>query len=133
MMAGRAGADDISRLRQLAETFSQAVTHGSILQQNEANLAFHQALLELCPNRELARMISDTRLRMPAAPLTQWSQPGWIEESAQQHHDMVDALAAGRHDEFCALVRAHIRTPQRQAAQPASAPSGRRRRVTSAD
>jgi DNA-binding GntR family transcriptional regulator len=133
MMEGRATGQDIARLRRLAEDFSRAVAQGSILQQNEANLAFHHALLELCPNRELAGMIAETRLRMPSAPLTQWSQPGWIEESARQHHAMVDALAAGEHAAFRALVRAHIRAPGRPDPAPPSPPArGRRRAITAA-
>ncbi|EHM00318.1 FCD domain protein [Acetobacteraceae bacterium AT-5844] len=131
MMAGRATPADIARLRALADAFSQAVRDGSILQQNEANLAFHQGLLELCPNRELARMIAETRLRMPAAPLTQWYEEGWVEESARQHHAMVDALAAGEHAIFCALVRAHIRAPkQPPASTPPTAARRRGRKLT---
>jgi DNA-binding GntR family transcriptional regulator len=133
LMTGPVDRADLARLRGLAEAFSQAVAHGTILQQNEANLAFHNGLLELCPNRELARMIAETRMRMPAAPLTQWSQPGWIEDSAHHHHAMVDALEAGDQQAFAAVVRAHIRAPQRPQAPPVQ-PAGqnRRRGVTDA-
>jgi DNA-binding GntR family transcriptional regulator len=44
--------------------------------------------------------------------MTQWPEPGWVEESARQHHAMVDALAAGDSAGFRAAVQAHIR-PQR--------------------
>lgn len=132
LMTGPVDRADLARLRGLAEAFSQAVARGTILQQNEANLAFHNGLLELCPNRELARMIAETRMRMPAAPLTQWSQPGWIEESARHHHAMVDALEAGDQQAFAAVVRAHIRAPQRPPPPPAAPARNRRRSVTDA-
>jgi DNA-binding GntR family transcriptional regulator len=111
-MIGRADAAALARLRGLADAFTLAVEHRSILDQHEANQAFHAALLELCPNAELARLIRETRLRMPSAPVTQWPEPGWVEESARQHHAMVDALAAGDSAGFRAAVQAHIR-PQR--------------------
>jgi DNA-binding GntR family transcriptional regulator len=106
-----AEAEVLARLRGLADAFSEAAEHRSILDQNEANLAFHAGLLELCPNRELARQVMETRLRMPAAPLTQWGRQGWVADSARQHHAMVDALAEGDAPGFRALVRAHIRMP----------------------
>jgi DNA-binding GntR family transcriptional regulator len=112
IMLGRADAAMLARLRGLAEAFARAVEHQSILDQNDANQAFHAALLELCPNAELVRLIRETRLRMPSAPLTQWSLPGWVEESARQHHAMVDALTAGDGRAFCRAVRAHIRSPR---------------------
>ncbi len=113
LTVGRAAPEDIARLRGLAEAFSTALREGSILQQSETNLAFHLGLLALCPNRELARVIAETRLRMPAAPLSQWHMEGWMEESDRQHHAMVDALEAENGPLYAALVRGHIRTPAR--------------------
>ncbi|MFC7553854.1 GntR family transcriptional regulator [Pseudoroseomonas wenyumeiae] len=131
-MIGRADAAMLARLRDLADAFAQAVEHRPVLEQHEANQAFHAALLELCPNAELVRLIRETRLRMPSAPMTQWSEPGWVEESARQHHAMVAALEAGDREAFCAVVRAHIRLPR---PREAAAPPGRRRgsRAAAAD
>ncbi|WP_368667273.1 GntR family transcriptional regulator, partial [Roseomonas sp. 18066] len=103
-----AAPEQLARLRGLAQEFSDAAENRSILDQNEANLAFHAGLLELCPNRELARQVMETRLRMPAAPLTQWARQGWVAESARQHHAMVDALAEADATRYRSLVRAHI-------------------------
>jgi DNA-binding GntR family transcriptional regulator len=77
-------------------------------------------------------MIAETRMRMPAAPLTQWSQPGWIEDSARHHHAMVDALEAGDQQAFAAVVRAHIRAPQRPELSPQLPALNHRRDVTDA-
>ncbi|ONG57039.1 transcriptional regulator [Pseudoroseomonas deserti] len=111
MVALPATPEQLARLRALAQEFSDAAENRSILDQNEANLAFHAGLLELCPNRELARQVMETRLRMPAAPLSQWGRQGWVAESARQHHAMVDALAEADAARYRALVRAHIRSP----------------------
>jgi DNA-binding GntR family transcriptional regulator len=117
----------VLRLRALAEAFSAAAAGGSAQQRNEANFAFHQALLELCPNRELAQAVIQTRLRMPAAPGAQWEAPGWVAESARQHHAMVDALEAGDRSAFAAAVRAHQRPPPPLPA--GAAPRGRPRKA----
>lgn len=117
----------LARLRALADAFAEAAEQRTILDQNEANLAFHAALLELCPNRELARLVLETRLRMPSAPLTQWARPGWVAESARHHHAMVAALEAGDRAGFCALVRGHIRAGTPPAPLPAR-PAARRPR-----
>jgi DNA-binding GntR family transcriptional regulator len=124
LMLGRAGPAEIAHLRALAAAFGAA--GDDLLRRNEANLAFHHALLELCPNRELARLVAETRLRMPSAPLTQWHEPGWIDESDRHHKGMVEALAAGDGAAFLALVRAHIRTPT---CPPREAMARRRRRT----
>lgn len=118
----------LARLRALADAFAEAAAQRTILDQNEANLAFHAALLELCPNRELARLVMETRLRMPSAPLTQWARPGWVAESARQHHAMVAALEAADRPAFCALVRGHIRAGTPPTPLPAAAAPRRPRR-----
>ncbi len=121
LMLGQADAAALERLEQLAAGFTRAVRHGSLLDQHEANQAFHAALLALCPNAELAGLIREMRLRMPSAVVTQWPVPGWAAESAQQHHAMVAALAAGDGAAFRAAVCAHIRSP----AVPEAAPRRR--------
>jgi DNA-binding GntR family transcriptional regulator len=107
----RADGAAVEALRRLATGFEEAVRHGSVLDQNQANQAFHAGLLSLCPNPELAQLILETRRRMPSAPLTQWASRSWIEDSVRHHHEMVAALAAGDHAGFVRLVRAHIRLP----------------------
>ncbi|WP_237180745.1 GntR family transcriptional regulator [Roseomonas haemaphysalidis] len=124
LMLGRADAAALERLRQLAGAFSRAVQHGTLLDQHEANQAFHAALLALCPNAELVRLIRELRLRMPSAVVTQWPEAGWAEESARQHHAMVEALAAENGTAFRAAVCAHIRSA---AVPAAAAPPSRRR------
>jgi DNA-binding GntR family transcriptional regulator len=120
---GRADAAALARLEALAAGFTEAVRGGSLLDQHEANQAFHAALLALCPNAELARAIREMRLRMPSAVVTQWPVPGWAEESALQHHAMVAALAAGDAAALRAVVCAHIRSPQPAAAATKRAPA----------
>lgn len=91
-VAVRAQESDIAALTELAETFAERLRHGTLLEQYEANIAFHKRLYGLCGNHELEALILEYRSRGPAAPLTQWKSFARLEKSAQEHFEMVDAI-----------------------------------------
>jgi DNA-binding GntR family transcriptional regulator len=99
----------IEDLRSLAQRFADLLTTGTLLQQYEANLAFHHRMAQLCPNRELADLVLEYRGRGASAPLTQWSTRARIEKSAREHMEMVEALAARDLPRLKRVVAAHIR------------------------
>ena len=104
-------ADDaaIGELRALAQRFSDLVFEGTLLEQYEANIAFHVHMARLCSNRELASLILEIRGRGPSAPLEQWKTRARIEQSSHEHFQMVDAVEARDLAGLKALIRAHIR------------------------
>lgn len=104
----RADAAAIAELRALAQRFHDLVLDGTLLEQYEANIAFHVHMAGLCANRELAGLILEFRGRGPSAPLEQWKTRARIEQSSQEHFQMVDALAARDLARLKALIRAHI-------------------------
>jgi DNA-binding GntR family transcriptional regulator len=101
----------IKRLAALASRFDELILTGTILEQYETNLAFHAALLQLCPNRELAALATDLRSRMSSAPANQWRTRARIELSAREHHAMVEAIAARDAARLRELIAVHIRQP----------------------
>jgi DNA-binding GntR family transcriptional regulator len=102
----------IERLAVLARRFDELILTGTILEQYETNLAFHRALLGLCANRELAKLVSDLRGRTgSSAPASQWRTRARIEQSACEHHAMVDALAARDAAGLKQILALHIRQP----------------------
>lgn len=103
-----ADASAIGALRALAQRFSDLVFDGTLLEQYEANIAFHVRMAQLCANRELAGLILEIRGRGPSAPLEQWKTRARIEQSNQEHFQMIDALAARDLPRLKALIRAHI-------------------------
>ncbi|PZR42901.1 MAG: GntR family transcriptional regulator, partial [Stutzerimonas stutzeri] len=81
----------------------------TIIEHYDANLAFHRALLLLSGNLELVELVAEIRQRTASAPVSQWRTRARIEQSAREHHLMVDALAAGDVAELKRLIEIHIR------------------------
>jgi DNA-binding GntR family transcriptional regulator len=109
MIADRATPAALAELEGKARAFEVAVAEGSPLQQHGANIAFHMALLALCPNPELVQAAIDARSRLPSALLWQWTTRGWIEQSVRDHTEMLAALRAGDHEALRRITVAHIR------------------------
>ena len=103
-----ADAAAIGELRALAQRFGDLVLDGTLLEQYEANIAFHVCMAHLCANRELTGLILEFRGRGPSAPLDQWKTRARIEQSNQEHFQMIDALEARDLPRLKALIRAHI-------------------------
>ncbi|ALA20224.1 MULTISPECIES: GntR family transcriptional regulator [Chelatococcus] len=113
-MVRNATAADIAELRALARRFEELILTGTLLEQYEANIAFHVRLLRLCSNRELINMALELRGRGPSAPATQWKTRARIEQSGREHFMMVDALAAGDADLLRSVIAAHIQQSEAQ-------------------
>ncbi|MBO0343947.1 GntR family transcriptional regulator [Roseibium sp. CAU 1637] len=107
-IVAKATVADIASLRQLAEQFLKLLPTGTIMDIYEANLAFHTALLVASGNRALVELVRDLRLRTPPAPASQWSTRARIEQSGQEHLEMVDALEARNAEKLKAIISLHI-------------------------
>jgi DNA-binding GntR family transcriptional regulator len=99
---------DAARLEGLAHAFSEQAASGAMSDLHAANQAFHQALLQLCPNRELVALVESLRSRMASAPTTQWLNRARIEQSSREHVQMARLLAARDTVGLKALITAHI-------------------------
>jgi DNA-binding GntR family transcriptional regulator len=104
----RATPSDIDRLEALARKFDQLVLEGTVLEQYDANIAFHFELLRLNGNDELTALVTDLRGRISSAPASQWRTRRRVEQSSREHFAMVDAVAARDAGRLRALIRAHI-------------------------
>ena len=108
-MVANATPDRIVALRELARHFDEMTLVGTVLEHYEANLAFHRELLQLAGNRSLVELVSEIRQRTSSAPVSQWRTRARVEQSAREHHLMVDALEAHDAAELKRLIEAHIR------------------------
>ena len=106
------------RLEALSTAFDEQVRTGTPLDQHAANLAFHMALLDLCPNPELAQAVRDVRSRMPSALVYQWSTRGWIDQSMRDHAAMLAALRARDRAGLRTVMVRHLRQSARKRAAP---------------
>lgn len=98
----------LAELRRCAAAFEEATTHGTLIEQTEANLAFHQALLALCPNRELVGLIMDMRQRIPMSVQRLWASAARMTKSVTDHWRIIDALAARDAGLLKAITGDHI-------------------------
>ncbi|KAA9383878.1 GntR family transcriptional regulator [Neorhizobium galegae] len=104
-----ATAEDLGNLRALAERFENLTLHGTVLELYEANLSFHRAFVQLSGNDELDGTIAELRQRTSSAPVAQWKTRARIEQSAREHHEMVDLLEARNVNRLKSLIERHIR------------------------
>ncbi|QKJ86907.1 GntR family transcriptional regulator [Paramixta manurensis] len=105
-----AHTDDASlqRLRHCAGQFEHCTQYGTLLEQYEANLAFHRALLAPCANQDMVELIFDLRSRVPSAALGQWNSHARVVKSSQEHFLMVEAISNKDTDALAKLINQHI-------------------------
>jgi DNA-binding GntR family transcriptional regulator len=102
----------IERLAEHARRFDKLLLTGTLLEQYETNLVFHRELLALCDNRELVNLVTDLRARTSSAPASQWRTRARIEQSAREHHAIVELLAARDVTRLKRVLALHIRQPK---------------------
>ena len=94
-VAQRAGPDDVRDLRALIERMDKAAARRDLDAYHQANLAFHDRLVELAGNAKLLvtyrRLVNELSLHRRATI----AQAGALPLSSHQHHDIVEKIAAG--------------------------------------
>jgi len=84
------------------------LANGDRIDQNNANLAFHGAMLDLCPNRELVRSIMDLRRSVPVPVQTIWTSEIRLRNAAHEHLLMVRAIERRDRPALKRLVANHV-------------------------
>lgn len=107
-IVGKTDAEDIKKLNELAQAFSDALVSGTVMEQEACNRAFHQRLLRRCSNTELVKMIFDLRDRIPLSVRRENNTAVMLARSAQDHFEIVKFLADGNRDELLKTARAHV-------------------------
>ncbi|MBA1154510.1 GntR family transcriptional regulator [Microvirga mediterraneensis] len=113
-IVANATSEAIERIEALARRFDEMILHGTVLEQYEANLAFHRELLGLCSNPELSSLVTDLRSRTSSALAGQWSTRARVEQSSREHHAMVEALGARDAQRLKDVIALHIRQPKNE-------------------
>jgi phosphonate utilization transcriptional regulator len=127
-------AEQVRELRGLLDGMDAAAARNDLDGYHEANLAFHDRLVELAGNRKLLamyrRLVNELRLHRRAT----LAQAGALPISTREHHDIVDKIAAGSPVEAGRALHDHVMGSRarmhrmRPAAGPLPAPPARRRR-----
>lgn len=98
----------LARLRALAASIVEFAISGDLIQYTEADRKFHIALLEYSGNRRLVSLISELRSHTRLLGLAPLAAAGKLHETALEHVELVDLIAAGRGDKAEALMTVHI-------------------------
>nr|WP_283101700.1 GntR family transcriptional regulator [Halomonas populi] len=107
-IVAHADDEEISRLTELAASFEEMILKGSLLQQYEANLAFHRQLLSTCTNTELVALAFAQRGRIPGARIGQWATREMAEHSSREHFAMIEAIERRDVALLERLIKQHI-------------------------
>ncbi len=107
-IVARAREEDIAQAMRLARHFEALLLNGTAIDLHDANIAFHEHLLGLCGNLELAALVKELRGRISSAVAGQWQKRSRIEQSNREHLAMVEALAARDTEALRRLVGEHI-------------------------
>ncbi|MBG0832899.1 GntR family transcriptional regulator [Planomonospora sp. ID67723] len=108
-LADASRAEGFEELRPLARRIVEAAEQGDLLGYVDADLRFHLALLSLAGNAHLVEVVRDLRTRARLYGLGALRERGVLSDSAREHLDLLDLLAAGDTGGCERLMREHIR------------------------
>lgn len=104
----------IDELERRADRFADLVFTGDLLEQDEANQAFHQHMLGYCTNRELVTQVTDLRGRLPIAVMRLTYAAERLTRTAADHYEMVAALRERDLERLRRVTMLHILLYHRQ-------------------
>jgi DNA-binding GntR family transcriptional regulator len=84
----------VRALRPLADAIFEAAREGDLIGYIEADRRFHLALLELTGNAQVLEVVDELRNRTRLYGLAKLVQEHALTASAQEHHEILDALEA---------------------------------------
>jgi len=99
---------DLGLLHDLAQQIVDAADAEDLAGYLEGDREFHQRLLSYSGNRELVALVLSLRSRTRLYGLTALLEVGQLHQSAQEHHDIVDAVAARDPEAVHRLMVHHI-------------------------
>ncbi len=108
-MACPAAPEDVALLRGLQAAHDQAVIEGNPRRIFKANLAFHAALFDLCPNRVMAAAVRHYFTQTHAVRFASTRSASAQARSRVEHCAIIDALEHGDRESLIRLCREHIR------------------------
>ncbi|WP_217166975.1 GntR family transcriptional regulator [Streptomyces sp. AC512_CC834] len=116
--AQRATPEDVAGLRVVADEIEAAAGAGDVVAFLDADRRFHAGLLRLCDNRRLVDTVLSLRDQTRLYGLDALARHGMLDRSAREHHDMLDAVAAGDPERLEEAIRHHLRHTRSDWARP---------------
>jgi DNA-binding GntR family transcriptional regulator len=107
-LAQTVGPDEVEGLRPVAEEICVAAAAGDLIGYIEADTRFHSALLALGGNRRLVELVAELRAQTRLYGLARLVRERRLSRSAEEHAEILDALAAGDAEAVDEVMRRHI-------------------------
>ncbi|MFD6134859.1 GntR family transcriptional regulator [Isoptericola sp. NPDC056618] len=107
-LAGRFPQGALPALREQADAIVTGARSGDLVTYLEADRDFHLRLTTLAGNPLLVDVVADLRSRARLLGLSQMVATDHLEQSAAEHHELLDLLAAGDAAGARDLMRRHI-------------------------
>lgn len=104
----RLQAEPIGRYRARADKIVQAANKNDFPAFLAADIEFHLALLQLTDNGRLVDMVTELRGQTRMVRLASMANTAELTQAADEHHQLLDLLVAGKVDEAEALMHRHI-------------------------
>lgn len=107
-IAGTVPEADMEHLHKLAGNIVDAAREGDLAAYLAADRDFHAELLEYGGNKQLVELATSLRTRTRMYGLKTLSESNRLADSAQEHHELLDLIAAGDGAAARELMRRHI-------------------------
>jgi DNA-binding GntR family transcriptional regulator len=98
----------LEALRPVADEIVTTAASGDLIGYVEADRRFHLALLDLAGNGHLVEVVGDLRKRSRLYGLTVLVERGLLEDSAEEHHELLDALLARDEEAVREVMSRHL-------------------------
>lgn len=108
--ACRISDEDIARLESLLDQMRQAAARGDTVAHIEADVAFHKTIIDASGNRQLAQFWQTMRLATTTFLTFAMSRRS-LEDLAERHAPLIDAMRGRDPDAAEAAMRRHIEEP----------------------
>jgi len=90
-----ASDDDVEKLKELADVFEGSIRNGSQAELRLANYHFHNAVIDLCGNKLIARTVCHLRECCAGGPEARYMAYDGLQKSNREHHAIINAIEKG--------------------------------------
>ena len=95
LVAGRLPDEDLPKLRSLADACLEATNRGDLEEYLRFDREFHALVLSYTGNAQLVELATSLRRRTRLYGIGTLAREGRLADSAREHHELLDLLAAG--------------------------------------
>jgi DNA-binding GntR family transcriptional regulator len=106
--AAALSAEQLDQLAAVADEIAVSASRGDVIGYLDADRRFHVAIVAAVGNQRLTDLVDRLRRQTRLSGLTDLARAGRLVTSAQEHHEILAALAGGDEDGIVRLMSMHI-------------------------